>query len=134
MLRPYVSYQRSYTRYRIQFFFSPKLTITQIGDPREAVRLRVQQVIQTLPKIYAYSRIFHLLMDYGLKSKIAKARQGSMDEITGILTRAGISACDPSKAFPVMASCISDKDASVRKSALTALRWVFAFILSSSIS
>lgn len=82
----------------------------------------MQQIIQTLPKIYAYSRIFQLLMDYGLKSKVAKTRQGSMDEMTGILSRAGLSACDPSKSFPVMASMISDKDAAVRKSALSALR------------
>lgn len=64
-----------------------------------------------------------MLMDYGLKSKVAKARQGSMDEITGILSRAGLSATDPSKSFHTIASMISDKDAAVRKSALTALRY-----------
>ncbi|KAI5124542.1 hypothetical protein M0805_003064 [Coniferiporia weirii] len=95
--------------------------INKLGDAREAVRIRVQQIIQTLPKVYAYSRIFLLLMDYGLKSKVAKTRQGSLDEMAGLLKRTGVSACEPTKSFPVIASMISDKDASVRKSALSTL-------------
>ena len=35
-----------------------------------------------------------------------------------------MSACEPSKAFPVIASMLSDKDSQVRKSALGTLRWV----------
>lgn len=95
-----------------------------MGDAREAVRVRVQQIVQALPKVYAYSRVFQLLLDYGLKSKVAKTRQGALDELASILKRTGINACEPIKAFPVMASMISDKDAQVRKSALSALRYV----------
>ncbi|THH06772.1 hypothetical protein EW145_g3859 [Phellinidium pouzarii] len=95
--------------------------INKLGDAREAVRVRVQQIIQTLPKVYAYSRVFQLLMDHGLKSKVAKTRQGSLDEMAVILKRTGVNACEPTKSFPVMASMISDKDAAVRKSALSAL-------------
>ncbi|KAL5529163.1 hypothetical protein ACEPAG_5137 [Sanghuangporus baumii] len=95
--------------------------INKLGDAREAVRIRVQQILQALPKVYAYSRIFQLLMDYGLKSKVAKTRQGSLDEMAGIMKRTGVAACEPTKSFPVLASMISDKDASVRKSALNAL-------------
>ncbi|KAH8117420.1 microtubule associated protein [Phellopilus nigrolimitatus] len=95
--------------------------INKLGDAREAVRVRVQQIIQTLPKVYAYSRVFQLLMDHGLKSKVAKTRQGSLDEMAGILKRTGVNACEPAKSFPVIASMISDKDAQVRKSALSAL-------------
>ena len=98
----------------------------QLGDARENVRHRVQAIFNTLPKVYAYSRVFQLLMEYGLKSKVAKTRQGSLDEMSGILKRTGISACEPAKSFPVMASMISDKDAQVRKSALSALRRVVA--------
>lgn len=75
-----------------------------------------------LPKVYAYSRLFQLLLDHGLKSKVAKTRQGTLDEITGILKRAGINACEPAKSFKVIATMISDKDAQVRKSALATLR------------
>ncbi|KZS89887.1 microtubule associated protein [Sistotremastrum niveocremeum HHB9708] len=92
--------------------------IYKLGDARESVRIRVQQLIQALPKIYAYSRLFALLLEHGLRSKVAKARQGALDELAGILKRSGIDACDPAKAFPVIASMIADKDAQVRKSAL----------------
>ena len=44
---------------------------------------------------------------------MAKARQGALDELAGILKRSGIDACDPAKAFPVIASMIADKDAQV---------------------
>lgn len=85
----------------------------------------MQQIFQTLPKVYAYSRIFQLVLDHGLKSKVAKTRQLSLDELGGILKRSGMGACNPVKDCPVIASMISDKDGSVRKSALTTLRFVF---------
>jgi cytoskeleton-associated protein 5 len=98
--------------------------LQKLGDAREPVRLRVQQIIQKLPKIYPYGRIFQNLLEHGLKSKNAKTRQGSLDELANVLKGAGLSACDPPKAFPIVASMIGDKDASVRKSALSVLRYV----------
>ncbi|KAH0583910.1 hypothetical protein H2248_009502 [Termitomyces sp. 'cryptogamus'] len=95
--------------------------IFKLGDAREQVRVRVQRIIKTLPKVYAYSRIFQLLLEHGLKSKVAKTRQGSLDEIAAILKKSGLGACEPTKAFPIIASMISDKDSSVRKSTLGAL-------------
>ncbi|GLB34986.1 putative microtubule associated protein [Lyophyllum shimeji] len=95
--------------------------IFKLGDAREQVRGRVQQIIRTLPMVYAYSRVFHLLLDHGLKSKVAKTRQGSLDEMASILKKSGMGACEPTKAFPLIAAMISDKDSQVRKSALGAL-------------
>ena len=86
------------------------------------MRARVSQVVQTLPKVYAYSRVFQLLLEHGLKSKVAKTRQGTLDELAGLLKRFGIGACAPPKAVPQLAAMISDKDPAVRKSALAALR------------
>ena|ERR1700761_7946796 len=94
----------------------------QLGDARESVRVRIQQLIQTMPRIYAYSRIFSILQEYGLKSKVAKTRQGALDELGNIIKRCGVSACEPSKSFPVIGVMIADKDAAVRKSALSVLR------------
>ncbi|CAG7849449.1 Spindle pole body component alp14 AltName: Full=Altered polarity protein 14 [Serendipita indica DSM 11827] len=95
--------------------------VHKLGDAREPVRVRVQQIIQKLPKIYSYSRIFQTLLEHGLRSKNAKTRQGALDELGHVLRSAGLSACEPSKAFPVVASMIGDKDAAVRKSALSVL-------------
>jgi cytoskeleton-associated protein 5 len=83
----------------------------------------VQQIVQMMPKVYAFSRVFDLLLEHGLKSKVAKTRQGALDEISSLLKRNGMSACNqPNKAFPVLGSMIADKDSAVRKSALSALR------------
>lgn len=86
------------------------------------MRTRVQQIVQTLPKVYAFSRVFQLLLEHGLKSKVAKTRQGTLDELGSLLKRFGMGACEPAKAFPQIAAAISDKDPSVRKSALATLR------------
>ncbi|KAF7322950.1 Microtubule associated protein [Mycena chlorophos] len=95
--------------------------VFKLGDAREPVRVRVQQIIQDLPKVYAYSRLFQILLDHGLKSKVAKTRQGALDELAIILKKSGMSACEPSKAFPIIGGMIADKDSSVRKSALSVL-------------
>lgn len=101
----------------------------QLGDAREPVRQRVSQIVQTFPKVYAYSRVFQLLLEHGLKSKVAKTRQGALDELGGILKRFGIGACEPAKAFPGIAAMISDKDPAVRKSALTVLRYILSYLI-----
>jgi len=70
-------------------------------------------------------------LDHGIKAKVAKTRQGTLDELANILKKLGMSACNPSKAFPSIASALSDKDPQVRKSTLNILRYVhfLAFIL-----
>ena len=100
---------------------------TKLGDPREPVRNKVQMIIQSTVKVYAYSRLFQLLLENGLQSKIAKTRQGTLDELDNLLRKFGMAACEPTKALPKIASTIGDKDATVRKSALSVLRSVFAF-------
>ncbi|OJA21598.1 hypothetical protein AZE42_01673 [Rhizopogon vesiculosus] len=108
--------------------FLPTL-IHKLGDAREPVRARVQQIIQMMPKVFAFSRVFDLLLEHGLKSKVSKTRQGALDEIGNLLKRNGMSACNqPGKAFPVLGSMIADKDSAVRKSALSALSEVYSLI------
>ncbi|KAF9246549.1 hypothetical protein BU15DRAFT_85302 [Melanogaster broomeanus] len=108
--------------------FIPTL-IYKLGDAREPVRIRVQNIVQSLPKVYAYSRIFDLLLEHGLKSKVAKTRQGALDELANLLKRNGMGACNqPSKAFPVVGSMIADKDSTVRKSALSALSEAYILV------
>lgn len=95
--------------------------IFKLGDAREQIRTRISQIIQSLPMVYPYSRIFQLLLDYGLKSKVAKTRQGTLEELASILKKSGMGACDPAKAFPSIAAMIADKDSQVRRSALSTL-------------
>ncbi|KAF8228198.1 microtubule associated protein [Tricholoma matsutake] len=102
--------------------------IYKLGDAREPVRFRVQQIIRSIPKVYAYSRLFQMLLEHGLRSKVAKTRQGALDEMANILKKSGIGACEPSKAFPLTASMLSDKDSQVRKSALGMLSEAYILV------
>lgn len=89
----------------------------------------MQTIIQSTVKVYAYSRLFQLLLDNGLQSKVAKTRQGTLDELDNLLRKFGMAACEPTKAMPKIASMIGDKDATVRRSALSVLRSVSTFEL-----
>ncbi|KAG9318450.1 microtubule associated protein [Chiua virens] len=103
--------------------------IYKLGDLREPIRVRVQNILQSLPKVYAYSRIFDLLLEHGLKAKVAKTRQGALDEAANLLKRNGMGACNqPNKAFPVVGSMIADKDSAVRKSALSFLSEAYVLV------
>ncbi|KAH7343482.1 ARM repeat-containing protein [Rhizoctonia solani] len=95
--------------------------IHKLGDAREAVRLRVQNIVHNLQLVFPTSRLFLLLLEHGTKSKVAKTRQGTLDELASILKKSGTRACDPAKAFPAIAALISDKDPYVRKSTLTVI-------------
>ncbi|KAF9451059.1 microtubule associated protein [Macrolepiota fuliginosa MF-IS2] len=107
--------------------FVPTL-VHKLGDAREPVRLRVQRIFQTLPKVYPYSRVFQVLLDQGIRAKVAKTRQGTLDELANILKKSGMSACEPPKAFPLIASTLSDKDPQVRKSALNVLSEAYTLV------
>ncbi|KAH8099483.1 ARM repeat-containing protein [Cristinia sonorae] len=95
--------------------------VYKLGDAREPVRVRVQQIMQSTTKVFAYSRVAQILLDHGLKSKVAKTRQGTLDEVAGLLKKFGTGTLESNKAYPQIAAMISDKDPQVRKSALAAL-------------
>ena len=81
--------------------------------------------MQSLPKVYACSRVFDLLLEHGLKLKVAKTRQSALDEVENPLKRNGMGACNQcSKVFPTIGSMMADKDSGVRKSTLFMLRLV----------
>jgi cytoskeleton-associated protein 5 len=91
----------------------------------------MQGIVQSTTKVYAYSRLFHLLLEHGLQSKVAKTRQGTLEELANLLRKFGIAACEPNKALPKIAAMIADKDAQVRKSALSAIRLVGLLLIHS---
>lgn len=95
--------------------------MVQLGDAREIVRHRVQGIIQSLPKAFSSSRLFTFLLEQGLRSKVNKTRQGALDEMSLMIKKKGMTVCDPSRAFPVIASMVGDKDPATRKSALSVI-------------
>jgi cytoskeleton-associated protein 5 len=133
MLRLHASYRPSFIRSVFEILPKSFLTLfppLQLGDGREPIRNRAQQLLQSLPRIYAYSRIFALLLEHGLKAKVSKTRQGALEELGSILKKAGVGACDPPKSFPVIGKMLSDKDPNVRKAALNVFRSVLSLLYS----
>lgn len=100
------------------------MSLSQLGDAREIVRHRVQSIIQSLPRTFSSSRLFSFMLEYGLRSKVSKTRQGALDEMAFMIKKKGMAVCDAPRAFPVIASMVGDKDPSTRKAALSVIGYV----------
>ncbi|KZT54281.1 ARM repeat-containing protein [Calocera cornea HHB12733] len=100
--------------------FVPSM-IGKLGDSREVTREKIRGIFRLLEKQYPYSKIFLLLMEHGIKSKNARTRQSSLEDMASLLNRYGMSICDPSKTFSAVAAMVSDRDASVRQAALAVI-------------
>lgn len=98
--------------------FIPYL-ILKAGDPKDAVRNKVHDILAILRDIYAPSKIFTLLMT-GLQSKNSRQRATCLDELAILIDTNGMTVCmpSPSAALKEIAKSIADKDNSVRNAAL----------------
>lgn len=77
-----------------------------------------------MTRVYAAGGIFvALLGETGMQSKTARTRGEALDEAASILSRTGMEIV-PSRCWPAIASCVSDRDAAVRSSALSCIRSV----------
>lgn len=94
--------------------------ILKIGDPKDAVRSQVRDIIRLLNSIHPMTKIFSFLMD-GLKSKNARQRSECLDELGYLISKTNtIAICQPTPqvALKEIARHISDRDNSVRNAAL----------------
>ncbi|KAJ1982689.1 hypothetical protein H4R34_001626 [Dimargaris verticillata] len=99
--------------------------IAKLGDPKETIRARVTALWRRLWNVYPASRLFQYLLDYGLKSKNARVRVDTLEELGTMLQRNSLSVCHPQKFIPLVAAHISERDAHVRTGALNALVQVY---------
>lgn len=101
--------------------FIPHL-LTKIGDPKDAVRNGVRQLLRQICLVYPYSKVFSYLMD-ALKSKNARQRTECLDEMGYLIETYSPSACQPSpqQALKEIARQIGDRDNSVRSAALNCI-------------
>lgn len=101
--------------------------ILKIGDPKDAVRSQVRDIIRLLHSIHPMTKIFSFLMD-GLKSKNARQRAECLDELGHLLCKTNtLSICQPTPpvALKEIARHISDRDNSVRNAALNTVTQAF---------
>lgn len=101
--------------------FIPHL-LTKIGDPKDAVRNGVRQLLRQICLIFAFSKVFAYVMD-ALKSKNARQRTECLDELGYLIETYNLSVCQPSPqhALKEIARQISDRDNSVRSAALNCI-------------
>jgi cytoskeleton-associated protein 5 len=91
--------------------------INKVGDNKETMRAKIRDIMRQLPRVYPSSKLFSYLLD-ALKSKNSRTRAECLEELGDIIKRNGMSVCNPSKSFPVIAAQIADSDAKVRNAAL----------------
>lgn len=70
----------------------------------------------------------NFLLDASTNSKNAKTRIECLDEVGSLIQEYGISVMLPTKALPLIASHIGDRDASVRHASLNAIAQAYALI------
>lgn len=101
--------------------FIPHL-LTKIGDPKDAVRNGVRQLLRQICLVYPFSKVFVYLMD-ALKSKNARQRTECLDELGYLIETYNLSVCQPTpqQALKEIARQISDRDNSVRSAALNCI-------------
>jgi cytoskeleton-associated protein 5 len=101
--------------------FIPHL-LTKIGDPKDAVRNGVRQLLRQICLVYPFSKVFTFVMD-ALKSKNARQRTECLDELGYLIETYNLSVCQPTPqhALKEIARQISDRDNSVRSAALNCI-------------
>lgn len=88
----------------------------------------MKAIIRSTGSIYPSSKTFSALLEHGLHSKNSRTRSESAEELGYLFQRQGLSVCQPSKALPVIASLISDKDAACRSGALAAIACAYSMV------
>lgn len=101
--------------------FIPHL-LTKIGDPKDAVRNGVRQLLRQICLIYQFSKVFVYVMD-ALKSKNARQRTECLDELGFLIETYNLTVCQPTPqhALKEIARQIGDRDNSVRSAALNCI-------------
>lgn len=95
--------------------------VVRTGDSKAAFREAARDQLRRVCVLFPPSRVFQLLLEYGLSSKNARTRAECLDELGCLLARHGIAVCTPAKSLPVIARLISDRDPAVRNAALGTL-------------
>ncbi|KAI7908148.1 armadillo-type protein [Cokeromyces recurvatus] len=107
--------------------FLPYL-INKVGDPKEVMRARVREILNSLSRIYPPNKLFNYLLDAVANSKNSKVRSECLEEVGLLIQRNGISVMHPNKSLPIIATHIGDRDSSVRNAALNAVAQAYILI------
>ncbi|KAH9418886.1 hypothetical protein DERP_004212 [Dermatophagoides pteronyssinus] len=106
--------------------FLPYLVL-KFGDPKDAVRHKVHDIIAKMRNIYSASKIFGHLFT-GLQSKNSRQRATCLEEIGQLIEQRGMSIFQPPNSLAMikdLAKFISERDNGVRNGALSCIVQVY---------
>ncbi|KAJ3032355.1 Microtubule-associated protein, microtubule dynamics during spindle orientation, partial [Rhizophlyctis rosea] len=101
--------------------------IAKAGDNKETMRAKIRGILKQIARIYPASKLFSYLLR-GIESKNSRTRTECLEELASLIQRFGVSVCAPSKAFPIIASQLADRDAGVRNGALSAITQAYLLV------
>eukprot|EP00698_Gefionella_okellyi_P019769 TRINITY_DN610_c0_g2_i2.p1 TRINITY_DN610_c0_g2~~TRINITY_DN610_c0_g2_i2.p1 ORF type:complete len:1667 (+),score=555.77 TRINITY_DN610_c0_g2_i2:217-5001(+) len=101
--------------------------VNQIGNNQEKVRDTVHELFKTLAFIFPISKLIPFMLD-GLKSKNARTRSESLDEMRQMLERGGIEMTGYTKSCPIVAVALTERDSKVREAAMAYMVAVYTVV------
>ncbi|KAJ2888463.1 hypothetical protein FB639_000626 [Coemansia asiatica] len=119
--------QASWSDYDVQAIL-PAL-VSRLGDAKEVVRARSRRILtQLITHLYPMTKLFTVLLEHGVTNRNnARIRQESLESVCFLIRErtagCGLSAvcAQPSRAVPIIAQGIADRDSSVRTATLNVL-------------
>lgn len=107
--------------------FIPYL-VGKVGDPKDAVRNKVHEILAKMQQIYPANKILAYLFNPGLQSKNARQRATCLEEISQMIEKHGMSIFQPPNSVQLikdLAKYIAERDNSVRNGALSCIVQVY---------
>lgn len=107
--------------------FIPYL-VGKVGDPKDAVRNKVHEILAKMQQIYPANKILAYLFNPGLQSKNARQRATCLEEISQMIEKHGMSLFQPPNSVQLikdLAKYIAERDNSVRNGALSCIVQVY---------
>jgi cytoskeleton-associated protein 5 len=93
--------------------------VEKVGNNNDTIRQTMKSLFKLLCKLYPASKLAKFLLE-GLKSKNARTRADSLDELAYLVERQGIIVIGL-KALPVIAEHVTERESTVRNAALNCL-------------
>lgn len=103
--------------------------LQEIGSNNEGIRGQIRDVVKKTTQVYPASRIFSFALDAALGTRNQRSRAEILAEMASLVDRLGLDqVCVPSKALPLIAGFIAERDSMVRNSACDCIAAAYSSI------
>ena len=102
---------------------------SEIGSHNEGIRAQIRDVVKRTSQVYPASKIFAFAMEAVVATRNQRSKAEVLAEMAGLIDRLGLDqVCMPSKALPVIAGLISERDSLVRNAACDCIAAAYSSI------